>query len=144
MLREAADLLQRLLASCTLLEGDFRWMCASMVPLGAFVAWCTQGGPCLRAGPTCGRQHMQQLQQHFLELWMRRLSTQGAGRKDYFRAGYAPRRPGGGGGRARPYEIVRAQRPWAVVASRPHPPTTADSKPEPCCRCPVHLQLQCE
>ena len=45
VLREAVNLLQPLLAGRTLLEGNFRWMCASLVPLGAFAAW---------AGPTCG------------------------------------------------------------------------------------------
>ena len=63
------------------------------------------------------RQHMQQLQQHCLELWTRRLLTLGAGRKDYFLAGYLPRRPGGGAP-ARPYEIVRTQRPRKVWPGR--------------------------
>ena len=62
------------------------------------------------------RQHMQQLQQHCLELWTRRLSTPGAGRKDYFLAGYLPRGLGGGA-LARPYEIM-----CAVGVARPRPP----------------------
>ena len=36
MLREAADLLQPVLAGGTLLEGNFRWICAALVPLGGF------------------------------------------------------------------------------------------------------------
>ena len=40
VLREAADLLQPVLADGTLLEGDFRWICATLVP-GAFAAWGT-------------------------------------------------------------------------------------------------------
>ena len=54
MLWEAVDLLQPLLAVGTLLEGDFRWMCAFLLPLGAFAAWGAQSGRCLCAGLTCG------------------------------------------------------------------------------------------
>ena len=104
MLREAADLLQPLLAGGAQLEGHFRWMYASLVPLGGFCSMGRTVQPVLACQPDM-RQHMQQLQQHCLELWTRQLSTPGAGRKDYFLAGYLPRRPGGGAP-ARPYEIV--------------------------------------
>ena len=88
------------------------------------------------------RQHMQQLQQQCLELWTRRLSNPGAGRKDYFLAGYLPRRPGGEGGA---YEIVRTQRPRAVGVARPRAPTaSADVSPAPCRLCAIHLRPQCE
>ena len=40
MLREAVNLLQPLLASGSLLEGDFWWICTCLVPLGAF---CSMG-----------------------------------------------------------------------------------------------------
>ena len=86
MLREAADLLQTLLAGGTLLEGRFRWMCASLVPLGSFRSMGRTERPVFACRPDMP-QHMQQLQQHCLELWTRRLSTPGAGRKDCFLAG---------------------------------------------------------
>ena len=117
VLREAVNVLQPLLAGGTLLEGNFRWMCASMVPLGDFRSMGRVERPVFACRPAM-RQHMQQLQQHCLELWIRRLSTPGAGRKDYFLAGYLPRRPGGGAP-ARSYEIVRAQRPRAVGVAAP-------------------------
>ena len=79
---------------------------------------------------------MQQLQQHCLELWTRRLSTPGAGRKDCFLAGYLPRCPGGG--------PRRAQRPRAVGMARPRPPPAVDVRLAPCRLCPVHLKPQCE
>ena len=52
MLREAVNLLQPLLAGGTLLEGDFRWICASFVPLRGFRSRGAQSGRCLRAGST--------------------------------------------------------------------------------------------
>ena len=142
VLREAADLLQPLLAGGTLLEGCFRWMCASLVPLGGFHSLGCTERPVFACRPDM-RQHMQEVQQHCLELWTHRLSTPGAGHKDYFLAGYLPRRPGGGAP-ARPYEIVCAQRPRAVGVARPRPPPSADVRPAPCRLCPVHLQPQCE
>ena len=67
MLREAVDLLQHLLAGGTLLEGGFRWMCAPLVPLEGFRSMgCTQQ-PVVACRPNM-RQHVQQLQQHCLEL----------------------------------------------------------------------------
>ena len=95
VLREAVDLLQPLLAGGTVLEGDFRWMWASLVPLGGFRSMGRTERPVFACRLDMPR-HMQQLQQHCLELWTRRLSNPGAGRKDYFLAGYLPRRPGGG------------------------------------------------
>ena len=95
VLWEAADLLQPLLAGGTLLEGRFRWMCASLVPLGGFRSMGHTERPVFACQPHM-RQHMQQLQQHCLELWTRRLSTPRAGCKDYFLAGYLQRRRGGG------------------------------------------------
>ena len=106
VLRDAADLLQPLLAGGTLLEGRFRWMCASLVPMGGFRSMGRTERPVFACRPGM-RLHMQQLQQHCLELWSRWLSTPGAGRKDYFLTGYLPRRRGGGAP-ARPYDIVRA------------------------------------
>ena len=95
MLREVVDLLQPLLGGGTLLEGDFRWLCASLVALGGFRSMGRMERPVFARRPDM-RQHMQQLQQHCLELWVCRLLTLGAGCKDYFLAGYLPRRPGGG------------------------------------------------
>ena len=143
VLREAVDPLQPLLAGGTLLEGRFRWMCASLVPLGGFRNMGRTERPVFACRPDM-RQHMQQLQQHCLELWTRRrLSTLGAGRKDYFVAGYLPRRPGGGAP-AHPYEIVRMQHPWAMGVAWPHPPPAAAVRPTPCRLCPIHLKPQCE
>ena len=143
VLWEVADLLQPLFASKTLLEGRFRWTCASLVPLGAFAAWGARSGRCSRLGPTCGSKHMHWLQQHCPKLWTFRLSTLGSGRKDYFLAGYLPRRPGGVA-TARLYNIVRAQRPRAAGVARPRPPPSADVRPAPCRLCPVHPKPQCE
>ena len=56
------------------LEGDFRWMPASVVPLGGFHSMGRTKRPVFVCQPNM-RQHMQQLQQHCLELWTRRLST---------------------------------------------------------------------
>ena len=67
MLREAADLLQPLLAGGTLLEGHFRWMCACLVPLGGFRSMGRTERPVFACRPDM-RQLMQQLQQHWLEL----------------------------------------------------------------------------
>ena len=141
-MQEAADLLQPLIASGALLEGRFQWMCASLVPPWGFRSMGRKERPVFACRPDM-RQHMQQLQQHCLELWTRQLSTPGAGRRDYFLAGYLPHRLGGGVP-ARPYEIVRAQRPRAVGVARPRPPPPADVRPAPCRLRPVHLQLQCE
>ena len=146
ILLEAADVLQPLLAGGTLLEGDFWWMCASVVHPRGFRSMGRTERPVLAWWPDM-RQHMQQLQHHCLEVWTRRLSTLGAGRKDYFLAGYVARRPGGrggGGGAARPFEIVCAQRPRAVGAALPRPPPAADVKPAPYRLCPIHLKPQCE
>ena len=74
---------------------------------------------------------------------MRRLSTLGACRKDYFLAGYLPRLPGGGAP-ARPYEIVRAQRSRVVGVARLRPPPAVGIRPAPCRPCPIHLKPQCE
>ena len=142
VLREAADLLQPLLADGTVLEGSPRWMFATLVPLGGFRSMGRTERPVFACRPDM-QQHMQQLQQHWLELLTRRLSTPGAGRKDHFLAGYLPRCPGGGGP-ARPCKIVRAQRPRVVGVARPRPPLSADIRPAPCLLGPVHLQPQCE
>ena len=71
MLREAADLLRLhpMLASGTLWEGDFRWICASLVTLGVFASWCTER-PMFACRPDM-RQHVHPLYQHCLELWTR-------------------------------------------------------------------------
>ena len=135
MLREAADLLQPLPAGRTPLEGHFRWMCAFLVPLGGFHSMGRTERPVFACRPDM-RQHMQQLEQHCLELWTRRLSTPRARRKDYFLAGYLPRRPGRGAP-ARLYEIVRAQRPRAVGVARPRPPPSADVRLAPSRLCPI-------
>ena len=43
MLREVVNLLQPLLVGGILLEGDFRWICASLVPLEGFRSMgCTE------------------------------------------------------------------------------------------------------
>ena len=60
MLREAVDLLQPLLAGGTLLEGDFRWMCASLVPLGGFRSMERTEWPVFACRPDM-RHHMEQL-----------------------------------------------------------------------------------
>ena len=73
-------MLQPLLAGRTLLEGRFRWMCASLVPLGGFHTIGRTERPMFVCWPDM-RPHMQQLQQHCLELWTRRLSIPGAGHK---------------------------------------------------------------
>ena len=141
MLREAVDVLQPLLAGGTLLEGNFRWMCASLVPLGGFRNMGRTERPLFACRPDM-RQHMQQLQQHCLELWTGWLSTSGASHKDYFLAGYLPRRPGGGPP-ARPYKIGRARGQW-LWPGRPRPPPAADVRPAPCRLCPIHVKPQCK
>ena len=78
-------------------------------PWGASAAWGAWSGRCLRAGLTCGST----CSSSSSTAW-----TRGAGRKDHFLAAYLPRRPGGGAP-ARPFEIVRAQRPRAVGVARP-------------------------
>ena len=79
VLREAIDLLQPLLASSTLLEGSFQWVCASVVPLGGFRSIGRTERPvfacCLDM-----HQHVQQLRPHCVELWMCRLTTPRVGR----------------------------------------------------------------
>ena len=55
VLREAVNLLQPLLASGSLLEGDFWWICTCLVPLGGSAAWGAQSSQCVRAASTCGR-----------------------------------------------------------------------------------------
>ena len=67
MLREAVDLLGPLLAGGTLLKGSFRRMCASVVQLGGFRCMGRTERP-MFACRLDMRQHMQQLQQHCLEL----------------------------------------------------------------------------
>ena len=67
MLREAVNLLQPLLTGGTLLEGNFRWMCASLVPLGGFRSMGRTERPVFACRPA--------MQQHMQQLWTRRLST---------------------------------------------------------------------
>ena len=61
MLREAVDLLQPLLAGGTVLEGDLRWICASLVPLGGFRSMGHIEQPVFACRLDM-QQHMQQLQ----------------------------------------------------------------------------------
>ena len=93
MLREAVNLLQPLLAGKTLLEGNFRWMCASLMPLGGCRS--VRSVRCFCAGPTCSST-CRSSSNTASSCWTRPLSTPGAGRKAYFLAGYLLRRPGGG------------------------------------------------
>ena len=109
MVRKATDLLLPLLASGTVLEGRFWWLCTFLVPLGGFRRMGSRERPVFSCRPDM-RQHMQQLQHHCLELWTRRPSTSGAGRKDYFLAGYLPRCPGEGPRRAHTRSCARGAR----------------------------------
>ena len=74
---------------------------------------------------------------------MRRLSTLGAGRKDYFLEGCFPRRPGGVAP-ALPYQVVRAQRLREVGRAQPRPPPAADLRRAPCHLLPIHLKPHCQ
>ena len=76
MLREAVHLLQPMLGGGALLEGSFRLVCASLVPLGGFRNMGRTEWPVFACRPDL-RQHMQQLQLRCLELRTRRPSTQG-------------------------------------------------------------------
>ena len=93
VLREAAELLQPLLAGGTLLEGRVCCMCASPVPVGGFRTMGRTERLVFVCRPNM-QKHMQQLQHHCLELRMRLLSTPGANREDYLLAGYLRRRHG--------------------------------------------------
>ena len=115
MLREAIDLLQHVLDGGTLLEGDFRWMCASPMSLGGFRSMRRTERAVFACRPNM-RTHMHQLQQHCLELWTRRLLTPKAGRKDHFLAQGTPTSSGGGNGLVKaPAGVVGA--PGATTGS---------------------------
>ena len=142
MLREAVNLLHPLLASGTVLEGSFRWICTSMVPLKGFHSMGRTELPVFQCLLDM-RHHMQQLQQHCLELWTRRIATPGTSCQDYFLVGYRPRHPEGGAP-GRPYKIVHVQCLWAMGAVRPRQPPATKCRPVPCHRFPIHQQPQCE
>ena len=88
VLREAVDLLQPLHTCSTLLEGGFRWICASLVPLGGFRGMGRTERPVFVCRLTCSSTYN--------NLWMHRQASLWASPRDYFPAGYLPRRPGTG------------------------------------------------
>ena len=88
-------------------------------------------------------QQMQPVHRHCLNMWMRRLTTPGAGRQDYFLALSLARHPGGGAP-VRQYELVRVENMRAVGAVRLRKLPAMECWLVPCYCCPIHQQLACE
>ena len=119
VLHEAIEILQPPLASVTLVEGNFQWVCASLVPLHGF---CSRGRI---EWPVCAcqldiRQHIARAAAATtLTGAVEALLEDPRGRPPgFFLVGYLTCHPGGAA-LARPYETVRVPRLWVVGVVRP-------------------------